>query len=443
MKLPILQQHFFSLSFTRFTLIPMVLLAILASGCQTLSMTPETHLTVWTGQAESVENHEFTMTKDQAIVGNLARVNTNENDTLSDLARHFGLGFTDITIANSDLDPWVVPANQSVLLPLEFILPEAPRKGLVLNLANMRLFYYPQNQDKVITYPVGIGRDGWSTPLGTTKIIAKKANPAWTVPASILREHQQMGSPLPKVVPSGPDNPLGYYAMPLGFTGYLIHGTNKPYGIGMQISHGCVQLYPEDVEELFHQVDVDTPVRIVHQPYLVAWKQDMLYLEAHQPLDKWSKQDKKLQKEVRKKLEKLASKNNVSVDWLRVDATINQANGIPTPVLQNAMDLATITADAIQVQRPEQLYGQPVVNKLTANDWSIVTESFDNEIDAQKLAAMLNHQGPQIPARKIEKNGVYQVVAGPFTNKKETRIVANRIKSNFDLNATPIKPNTK
>lgn len=437
------QQHnVFHINLTHFTLMPMLLLAIFASGCQTLSMTPETHLAVWTGKAESIESHEFSIAENQALVGNLATVDTNENDTLSDVARHFGLGFTDITIANPGLDPWALSANQPVLLPLEFILPEAPRNGLVLNLANMRMFYYPKNQDKVLTYPVGIGRDGWNTPIGATKIVAKKANPAWTVPASILREHQQLGDPLPKVIPSGPENPLGYYAMPLGFTGYLIHGTNKPYGIGMQISHGCVQLYPEDVEELFHQVNVGTPVRIVHQPYLAAWKQDMLYIEAHHPLDKWSKQDKKLQKDLRTKLEKLAAEKNANIDWPRVDAVINRADGIPTPVLQNARDLPAITADAIKVQRPEQLYGQPVVNELTANDWSVVTESFDSETDAQKLAAMLNHQGPQIPARKIEKDGVYQVVAGPFTSKKETRIIANRIKSTFDLEATPVKPLT-
>ena len=428
---------------TPFSLVSLVLISTLLSGCQTLSFSPDQQLFVYNSQAGNVESHVFSIAEEQRLVGALARVDSRQNDTLSDLARNFGLGYTDITIANPYLEPWALNDNQTVLLPLQFILPDAPLSGVVLNLANMRMFYYPKNQGKVLTYPVGIGRDGWNTPLGATKIIAKKANPAWTVPDSILREHQLLGDPLPKIVPSGPDNPLGYYAMPLGFTGYLIHGTNKPYGIGMQVSHGCVQLYPEDVEALFSQVDVGTPVRIVHQPYLAVWDRDMLYLEAHKPLDKWGKQDKQLQKTVRAKLEKLAAKNKANVDWQRVDAVLQRADGIPTPVLQGSMGVPELTAEAINVIRPEQLYGQPPVHELTAADWSIVTESFDNEADAQKLAAMLNHQGPQIPARKVEKDGVYQVVVGPFKSKKETNVAANRIKSNFDTAVTPVKPLAK
>ncbi|AEG01703.1 ErfK/YbiS/YcfS/YnhG family protein [Methylomonas methanica MC09] len=440
MVIPVKTKHYLSMALLRSSLICFALLAVLLNGCQSFSFIKDSELLVTTGRAEFVESHTFSIAGQEQIVGALASVESQQDDTLSDLARHFGLGFTDITIANPRLEPWALPENQQVLLPLQFVLPDASRKGVVLNLANMRMFYYPNGRREVLTYPVGIGRDGWSTPLGMTKIVAKKANPAWTVPESIQREHQLLGDPLPKVIPSGPDNPLGYYAMPLGFTGYLIHGTNKPYGIGMQVSHGCVQLYPEDVEVLFEQVSVGTPVRIVHQPYLAAWGRDMLYLEAHRPLEKWGKQDKKLQKAVRAKLSKLAAEKNVVVDWLRVDEVLNRADGIPTPVLQDAEDLPAITAQAIQVRHPEQLYGQPAVNELTESDWSVVTESFANETDAQKLAAMLNHLGPQIPARKIEKDGVFQVVAGPFKDKKETKIMAKRIKSSFDLEVTPVKP---
>ncbi len=373
----------------------------------------------------------------------LASVDSQKEDSLPDLARHFGLGFTDITLANPSLDAWALNDNQPVLLPLQFVLPEAPRKGIVLNLANMRMFYYPEKQDKVMTYPIGIGRDGWNTPLGSTQIVAKKANPAWTVPESIHREHEILGDPLPKVIPSGPENPLGYFAMPLGFNGYLIHGTNKPYGIGMQVSHGCVQLYPEDVETLFNQVEVGTPVTIVHQPYLVAWEQNMLYLEVHRPLEKWAKQEKQLQKSLRAKLKKLASEHAGVIDWQRVADVLKRADGIPTPVLQNGMAVAELKADAIKVQRPARLYGQPTVNELTAADWSIVTESFSSETEARKLASMLNHQGPQIPARKIEKDGEYRVVAGPFKTRKETRLAAKRIKSSFDMEVTPVKPGNR
>ncbi len=415
--------------------------AILISGCQTFSINQDAELSVSTGKADTVETHQFAITQQQAMVGTLTNVESHKDDALSDLARHFGLGFTDITLANPDLDPWVLPENQAVLLPLQFILPEAPRKGLVLNLANMRLFYYPTKENTVQTYPVGIGRDGWNTPLGITEIVAKKANPAWTVPESIQREHEMLGDTLPAVIPSGPDNPLGYFAMPLGFSGYLIHGTNKPYGIGMQVSHGCVQLYPEDVEVLFNQVKVGIPVNIVHQPYLAAWEQDMLFLEAHQPLEKWAKQTKQMQKKLRVKLTQLAAEKNQPIDWPRVEAVLKRADGIPTPVLEKSPDMATLKADAIKVQRPAQLFGQPNVNDLSISDWSaVVTDSFANETEAQKLTAMLNHQGPQIPARKVQQDGAYRVVAGPFKNRKETKLAAKRIKNSFDLEVIPVQP---
>ncbi|MGZ4995255.1 MAG: L,D-transpeptidase family protein, partial [Methylobacter sp.] len=263
---------------------------MLLSGCQTLStLFTEEEKTVTIElpepKPETIVTHEFELPDGDNMVGSLAAIETRENDALPDIARHFGLGYNDISIANSAVSPWTPKPGSRVLLPLQFIMPDSPHKGIVLNLANMRLFYYPKKQpNKVYTYPVGIGRQGWNTPMGQTSIVAKDANPSWTVPESIHREHAEKGDSLPKVVGSGPNNPLGLYAMRLGFPGYLIHGTNKPYGIGMQISHGCVQLYPEDIEVLFKKATVGMPVRIIHQPYLTAWHQDMLYLEAHEPL---------------------------------------------------------------------------------------------------------------------------------------------------------------
>lgn len=416
-------------------------LALLLEGCQTLPFFQDDQS--YRQQAEFVESHNFMIDSRQEMVGTLASVNSRRDDTLSDLARHFGLGFNDIALANAQLDPWALSDEQRVLLPLQFILPDAPHKGIVLNLANMRMFYYPSNQSTVQTYPVGIGRDGWHTPLGNTKIIAKKAKPAWTVPESILREHLELGDPLPKVVPAGPDNPLGEYAMPLGFSGYLIHGTNKPYGIGMQVSHGCVQLYPEDVEYLFKQVDVGTSVRIVHQPYLAAWDQDMLYLEAHRPLKRWAKRDKQLQKTVRNKLKTLAAKQSALIDWQRVEAVLTRSDGVPTPVLQGSADLAELADDAMPVTHPVELYGKPTVDELSEHDWTVVTQGFSNEVEAEKLAAMLNHLGPPIPARKVALDGEYRVVAGPFKNRRETKVAAKRIKSSFDMDVTPVKPVAK
>lgn len=419
---------------------------MLLSGCQTLSsLFPQDEKTVTIElpepQPEAVVTHEFDLSDGENMVGSLAAIETRENDALPDIARHFGLGYNDISVANANVSPWTPAPGSRVLLPLQFILPDAPHKGIVLNLANMRLFHYPKKQpDKVYTYPVGIGRQGWNTPMGQTTIVAKDANPTWTVPESIHREHAEKGDALPKVVRSGPDNPLGLYAMRLGFPGYLIHGTNKPYGIGMQISHGCVQLYPEDIEVLFKKATVGMPVRIIHQPYLTAWHQDMLYLEAHEPLPKWAKEKASLKKQVLKKLHEVSDKKGVAVDWEKVERILQRSDGVPTPILVQSPDIAEMTASAVQLKHPEQFYDQPVVEELKDSDWAILVASFNDENKAQQLATMLNHQGPIIPARKVPKDDTFQVIAGPFKSKKEMTAAVKRIKMDFEINSEPLKP---
>lgn len=422
-------------------------LSSLLSGCQTFTgffgdePEPIVVLPESKPKLHTIASHEFPLASGQNMVGALAAIDTQENDTLSDIARHFGLGFNDISIANTAVSPWTPASGSRVLLPLQFILPDASQKGIVLNLANMRLFYYPKKEPgKLYTYPVGIGRQGWSTPMGLTRIAVKTANPNWHVPASILREHALKGDKLPRVVRSGPDNPLGYYAMRLGIPGYLIHGTNKPYGIGMQISHGCVQLYPEDIEVLFSKASVGMPVRIVHQPYLAAWDRDMLYLEAHEPLPKWSGSKVKLQKQLLKQLHEISDKKGVAVDWSKVDSILQRADGIPTPVLMQSPDIAELSKNALQLAHPGRLYAQPSVEDLKESDWAMRVASFDNEADARKLAAMLNHQGPPIPARNIAKNNSYEVIAGPYKNKKELNKAAKQLRMDFELDAELLKP---
>ncbi|CAG7857017.1 partial L,D-transpeptidase ErfK/SrfK, partial [biofilm metagenome] len=340
-------------------------ITMLLSGCQTLSeFFPQKHAEIdqpSVALQTDITKHEFDLAKEQALIGELAAVETRDNDTLPDVARHFGLGYNDITAANTSVSAWTPMPNSRVLLPLQFIIPDAPRKGIVLNVANMRMFYYPKKEPgKVYTYPVGIGRDGWNTPMGTTSIAVKTPNPDWHVPASIQREHAAKGHRLPNVVRSGPDNPLGYYAMRLAIGSYLIHGTNKPFGIGMQISHGCVQMYPEDIEVLFKKVPVGTPVKIIHDPYLAAWHNNTLYLEANEPLEKWSRAKRQLKKQVSKDITKIAKQHNATVDWGKVDKVIDRADGIPTPVLANSPDVAELAKSAVQLAHPGQLDGQPV-----------------------------------------------------------------------------------
>jgi L,D-transpeptidase ErfK/SrfK len=422
-------------------------LSSLLAGCQTFNgffaeaPYPPVVLPEAEPKIETIASHEFQLEEGQNMVGQLAAIDTRENDTLSDIARHYGLGFNDISIANAGISPWTPATGSRVLLPLQFILPDAPRKGIVLNLANMRLFYYPKKeQGKLYTYPVGIGRQGWNTPMGLTRIAEKTANPNWHVPPSIHREHALKGDKLPSVVRSGPDNPLGLYAMRLAIPGYLIHGTNKPYGIGMQISHGCVQLYPEDIEVLFKKASVGLPVRIVHQPYLVAWDHDMLYLEAHDPLPKWAGSRKQLQKQLLKQLRKIGDKKGTAIDWKKVDAILMRADGVPAPILELSPDIEALSKNALQLAHPERLYQQPLVEELKESDWAMRVASFDNEKEAQQLVAMLNHQGPPIPARKVQKNNTYEVIAGPYKNKKEVKKAAMRLRMDFELDAELLEP---
>ncbi|MDC9725244.1 MAG: L,D-transpeptidase family protein [Gammaproteobacteria bacterium] len=232
----------------------------------------------------------FTLANDETrIVGHNLIVLSHEEDTLLDIARRFDIGYNEIVTANPELDPWLPGAGQRVLVPNRFILPDAPHKGIVINLAEMRLYYYPIKKkgqlQQVITHPIGVGREGWTTPLGKTRIIQKKKDPTWTPPASILAEHLEKGDPLPRVVPAGPDNPLGAYAMRLAMPGYLLHGTNRPFGVGMRVSHGCIRLFPEDIEHLFGIVSVNTPVEILYQPYKAALDGEVLYIEAHETQD--------------------------------------------------------------------------------------------------------------------------------------------------------------
>ncbi len=226
---------------------------------------------------------------DVDLIGEIRRVKARHEDTLLDIARRFDVGQEEILLANPGIDRWIPGEDRTVTLPTRYILPKAERTGVVLNVAEMRLYYFPpQNPelpDRIFSYPVSIGRMDWSTPLGKTRISSKTRHPSWRPPASIREAAAEKGEYLPEIIPPGPDNPLGDYALRLAIPGYLIHSTNKPYGVGMRVSHGCVRMYPEDIAQLFPEVPVGTPVRIVNQPVKIGWLADTLYIEVHPPLD--------------------------------------------------------------------------------------------------------------------------------------------------------------
>lgn len=227
--------------------------------------------------------------EDQSMIGEMQFTTIGRSTTLSDQARLFNVGFNEIRLANKNIDAWLPNDNSKVLIPTQHILPSAKREGIVINIPEMRLFYFPKRSEyanessipRVYTYPISIGRGQWETPLGETMITTKTANPDWRPPESIKKEHLEAGDPLPDVVPAGPNNPLGQYALRLGLPSYLIHGTNKPYGIGMRVTHGCIRLYPENIEELFYNVSEQTPVNIIHEPYKLGRHLSWVYLEAH------------------------------------------------------------------------------------------------------------------------------------------------------------------
>lgn len=239
---------------------------------------------------EPIARNYFVLeTPGQSVVGAPQVVYTQDDNTLSDLAREYGLGYDEILSANPDLDPWLPGTGMPVLLPTQYVIPDVERAGLVLNIASKRLFYFPAvaegEPQPVMTYPIGIGRVGWETPLGASEVISKAVNPHWYVPWSVQQEHAENGNPLPSVVPPGPDNPLGTRVLKLDMPGYLIHGTNQPYGVGMRVSHGCVRLYPENIELLYELVEVGEPVMIINEPYLLGRRDGELFFESHEPLE--------------------------------------------------------------------------------------------------------------------------------------------------------------
>jgi len=256
------------------------------------------------------------------VFGQAFYVKTRHEDTLLDIGRHNGFGYDEMKHANPGVDMWVPGEDREILVPSQFVLPDAPRQGIVLNLAEKRLYYFAPSGE-ITTYAISIGREGWGTPLGNFSIVRKEKDPTWTPPASIRKEHAENGDPLPAVVPAGPDNPLGQYALRLSAAGYLIHGTNKPWGLGMQVSHGCIRMYPEDIERLFPNVEVSTSVRIVNQPFKVGWRGDDLYLEVH------AEDEQKAKSPTEVIPASIANAEGVSIDWEEVKRAINENTGLP------------------------------------------------------------------------------------------------------------------
>jgi L,D-transpeptidase ErfK/SrfK len=388
---------------------------------------------------KEIERNNFSVAKGDDVIGRLAVIKLEKGDTLPDIARHFSLGINAISAANPGVDVWVPEAGERIMLPLSFILPDTPRKGIVINLATMRLFHYKTDSKSLLvsTYPVGVGTEERPTPTGQTFVARKTTRPTWHVPASIAADHRKKGDILPAKVPPGPDNPLGEYALYLGKTSYLIHGTNKPASIGLNATNGCMRLYPENVKMLYRDTPVNTPVAIVNQPYLIGQRDGVLFMEAHTPLEDSGAVE--LDK-IYAKLRNIEKKSAQTLDWSRIKKVQTEARGIPVPILELRQGSEKEVAEPIRVEHPDALYGKPEIPELKMDAWYVLAADVRDEIDAQRLAAIINHQGPQIPARVLSKSSSYRVIAGPFKDISEAKDAVKRLKYDLDIDGIVIEP---
>jgi len=300
--------------------------------------------------------HRFDIDTDTEVVGYVERTTIGKDDTFSDIARRFDVGYEEMVLANPGVDPWLPGVGREVVVPTEFILPAAPHQGIVVNVAAMRLFYYPPHkkgeQQIVYSYPIGIGREGWKTREGTTTVISHTKDPVWVVPKSVRDEHARDGDPLPAQVPPGPDNPLGQYRLRLGWPTYLIHGTNKPYGVGMRVSHGCMHLYPEDIAELFNEVPVGTKVTVVNQPILFGWKNDTLYLQVYAVMEDDTRDWAKKRERILTPLLNAKARQQVTdqADWANIDELAQHPRAVPSPLRAGVQGIDAVISEAVLVE---------------------------------------------------------------------------------------------
>jgi L,D-transpeptidase ErfK/SrfK len=351
--------------------------------------------------AAPIDTHTFTLTNpDDDVVGAVQITHASKEDTLPDIARRFNVGYEEIVRANPGVDPWIPGEGRSIVVPTRFILPDAPREGIVINVAAMRLYFFPPHKkgepQVVYTYPIGIGKVGWSTPMGVTKIVLHEKDPVWRPSVALRKDHfNDNGEDLPAVVGPGPDNPLGKYEMRLGWPSYLIHGTNKPYGIGLRSSHGCMRLYPEDIEKLYYMAPDGMSVRVVNQPYVFGWKDQQLYLQAYTVLEDdardWNRaQQKLLSHSLAQRTRKQLKDSGVQIDWDSVKAITHEPRGIPVGVTgaDNSIEAVLASAPTVENRVPD------------GADWDGSDPAQDNGNSAKPLLLEREPATAQAPAKQ-------------------------------------------
>lgn len=288
---------------------------------------------------------------DKNYIGDNVTIEANFEDTLLELARKHNLGYVEMIAANPGVDPWLPGEGTDVFLPKKHIIPHGvKRRGIVINLAEMRLYDFETDRSKPHTYPLGVGRDGLNTPTGITTITRKKDGPSWR-PTPRMRKEDPT---LPEVVGPGDDNPLGTHALYLGWPQYLIHGTHKPLGVGRRVSSGCIRMYPEDIVKVFENIPVGTTVEVIKQPIKLGWIDDMLYLEAHADEDladtyeaTGAIKDYKVPETLFADLSDIAGEHTDRLDWKLIRDAVKHRRGIPVPILTSSKTDMAISKDLL------------------------------------------------------------------------------------------------
>jgi L,D-transpeptidase ErfK/SrfK len=361
------------------------------------------------------------------VVGDARIVTVQEGDTLIDIARQNDLGYNEIVAANPGIDPWVPAVGAEIVLPTIHVLPSAPREGIIINLTEMRLYYYPPpppgGEATVMTFPIGIGQEGSATPLGITRIVEKTENPAWTVPDSIRAEYEQEGNPLPHIVPPGPDNPLGAYAMRLGWGSFLIHGTNKPYGVGMRVSHGCIRLYPEDIKALFERVPMSTPVWVIDQPFKLGRDRGLLVLEVHTPVTEPDRPPVDFSGVILAAVEAATPADQAEQSRRAVREVIRRKLGVPEPVGYLKPETAPAAAAAAAAAPAASAAASAAP---AASGWMLQLGAFSSRRNASRVAKELADLGASVVVRTHVDDGYCRVLVGPYPDRNAAHAAKER-----------------
>lgn len=355
----------------------------------------------------------------ESLIGTIQEARVQEGETLLDIARRYSVGLVDLQNANPGVDAWLPKVGQRIVIPSQYLLPNAPREGIVVNLPELRLYYYPAAkpgaQRVVITYPLGIGSEGRAIPLADTKVTEKKMDPVWMVPESIRAEHAAEGEFLPKLVPPGPDNPLGRYALRLGLPTYLIHSTNHPYSVGMRVSHGCLRMYPEDIETLFPQIAVGTAVHIIDQPYKVGWHDGALYLESHPPMAEAGHTPESNLTPMVAAITSVVSMRLDDRAWQLASEVATRGAGIPVKIYVPALSTVTANPNPAVTAPPQDAH------------WLVQVGVFRDPSKARQVAQLMRRMDLPLMASARGDRGPCRVLVGPFMSREEAVVTGEKI----------------